>query len=85
MSEQEWHRDDSLMDSRIMSLQVCLVDTVAEMGAFQVQPGTHRCVCVCVCVCVFVCVCVCVCVCAGILCETEPFLACERLGLFDTY
>jgi len=40
--EQEWHRDDSLVDSRIMSLQVSLVDTVAEQGAFQVQPGTHR-------------------------------------------
>jgi len=40
--EQDFHRDDSLADSRIMSLQISLVDTVAEQGAFQVEPGTHK-------------------------------------------
>jgi len=40
---QEWHRDDGLVDSRLVSLQVSLVDTAAEQGAFQVYPGTHRC------------------------------------------
>jgi len=39
---QEWHLDDSIIDSRIATLQVTLVHTVAEQGAFQVQPGTHR-------------------------------------------
>mmetsp|Transcript_98697 Transcript_98697/g.159080 ORF Transcript_98697/g.159080 Transcript_98697/m.159080 type:complete len:290 (-) Transcript_98697:701-1570(-) len=41
-AQQEFHRDDSVIDSRMMSIQVSLVDTLAEQGAFEVQPATHH-------------------------------------------
>ena len=40
-TEQAWHRDDGILDRRTASVQIALVDTPADMGAFEVQPGTH--------------------------------------------
>ena len=40
-SEQGWHRDDPILDSRTASVQIALVDTAAEQGALEVQPGSH--------------------------------------------
>lgn len=40
-AEQGWHRDDGILDSRVASIQVALVDTAAEQGALEVQPGSH--------------------------------------------
>ena len=41
-AEQEWHRDDGVIDSRIVSVQVALVDTAFNQGALEVAPATHR-------------------------------------------
>ena len=38
---QGWHRDDGVLDRRTASLQIALVDTIADQGALEVQPGTH--------------------------------------------
>ena len=40
-AEQAWHRDDGILDRRTASVQIALVDTAADQGSFEVQPGTH--------------------------------------------
>ena len=40
-SDQGWHRDDGILDSRVASIQIALVDTDEEQGALEVQPGSH--------------------------------------------
>eukprot|EP00966_Prymnesium_polylepis_P325667 7381641-Prymnesium_polylepis.1 len=40
-ADQGWHRDDGLLDGRIASVQIALVDTATEQGALQVQPASH--------------------------------------------
>lgn len=38
---QAWHRDDNVLDGRIVSVQIALVDTGAQQGALEVQPASH--------------------------------------------
>jgi hypothetical protein len=38
---QGWHRDDGVLDSRLASVQIALVDTAATQGALEVQPASH--------------------------------------------
>ena len=38
---QAWHRDDNVLDGRISSIQIALVDTGAQQGALEVQPSSH--------------------------------------------
>ena len=40
-AEQGWHRDDGVLDGRVASVQIALVDTDAAQGALEVQPATH--------------------------------------------
>jgi hypothetical protein len=40
--QQKFHRDDSIVDSRVVSIQISLVDTSGEQGAFQVLAATHH-------------------------------------------
>lgn len=39
--DQGWHRDDGVLDSRLASVQIALVDTAATQGALEVQPASH--------------------------------------------
>ena len=40
-ADQGWHRDDGILDGRIASVQIALVDTAAEQGALEVLPASH--------------------------------------------
>ena len=40
-ADQGWHRDDGVLDGRVASVQIALVDTAAAQGALEVLPASH--------------------------------------------